>query len=1323
MDMRMRGRSSFLVVALAFVGASCRRPTGDAEVGARRAALDLAVGSVHGTVTWGGAPVTGVDATNLTVGEDSNAWFGPVGADGSYDIQTIAVGSYAASVSSSICQGGPAFAHAAVTIAAGTTSVDFDLTPTVGRVMGTLSTDGVSGPPTWFSANGCLVPLDPMGRFSQLLPAGTYSGWVASGVGQKGSFSFVVAGGQTKDLGAFFVTQSLPLPPPQPVFGHVLWNGAPAVGVEVTLPDGGLFIFNPPFPAQPSQVVDASGIYSFQLSPLSAEPLPPVTVLVSMGGCQLASAESTGFQDFDLTPTVGRVTGALTANGTPLSATLVFASCGGAGVPANNTFDAFLPSGTYAATIRGGTSSGNLALGSFSFSVAAGQTTDVGAIDVPLGSLHGNVTWNGAPLSALDAQRFVFEVGAPYAFGLNADASYALPLLPPGPISLDVLAYACAYQAVSHTPATVSAGAATTADLDITAGVGRVSGIVAVNGAPAGVVNVILNACTGFSTASDGTFTSPLLPPGSYTATAKTARGLATFSFTVIAGQTTDLGTQNFSFGDVDATAYWGGAPPTAGDDLALTLCRGSVCTSPDASGRFSLANAPAGSVALDVRGACGHLADVTATVAGGSTTNVDVDLTPAVGRIIGIITVNGATAPGADIELGSAVSTFHHGACRLTTDATGHFEALLAPGSQVATVFDPTTGHPLGTFTFTVVAGQTTDVDATTTSPDQDGGVDATDGAVDTTDGAVEAAGPVGTPLGEPCAGGGECASPLLCVDGVCCENDCGQGDPNDCQACSTTAGGRTNGRCTPSQGSTPCKAPGECAAPESCDGTSRDCPGLVFLSGAACAGTLDKCEQARTCGGFGPDCDMITYKSQGTVCDSSPDPCIADSKCTGATGGCPALQPVSASDCANVVSAGPPTITLNGGSGNPDGVTITFVGGITGAGRVGLKETDSTVVVSPAPDRYQVLGPPGQHHYWDIQTDAQYVHGVGNIKVCVYFDKTWLTDQTMVNQTYLEHWDAAGLGTNVGTFDVSDPNEICGYPASLSPFALVAPSPTALPVLTAPAAVTAEANGPAGATVSYSVTAQDPKDGSLTPDCVPASGSTFPIGTTMVSCKATNLAGIYGLASFAVAVNDTKGPIWSNVPADMTVFATSTAGAKVTYTAPTAIDAVDGKCSASCTLPSGSTFGPGKNTVTCTASDQHGHASSASFGVWVQYQAPTDGTFFLAPIRVNGSSIFQVGRPVPVRFKLTGASAGIKNLVAKLVVTKLSSTIQGSTVDTSDETDDDTNFIFQYRPLLGIYAYRWRTRDQAQGTYQLRADLGDAVTHQINVSLKVTK
>ena len=227
--------------------------------------------------------------------------------------------------------------------------------------------------------------------------------------------------------------------------------------------------------------------------------------------------------------------------------------------------------------------------------------------------------------------------------------------------------------------------------------------------------------------------------------------------------------------------------------------------------------------------------------------------------------------------------------------------------------------------------------------------------------------------------------------------------------------------------------------------------------------------------------------------------------------------------------------------------------------------------------------------------------------------------------------------------------------------------------------------------------------------------------MGTTPVNCTAVDESGATAQAGFTVTVRDVQGPAWSNVPTQIIAYATSTAGATVSYTRPTATDAVDGPiATVTCTRASGAQFAVNKTPVTCTAADSRGNTTSVTFTVWVQYQAPSDGTFFLIPLRADGSSIFRIGRPVPARFRLTGASQNITNLVATFQATKISNAVQGTTEVTSDETVDDTDFIFDYRPLLNNYVYRWRTRDQTQGTYRLTATLGDGVVHQINVSLR---
>jgi photosystem II stability/assembly factor-like uncharacterized protein len=209
--------------------------------------------------------------------------------------------------------------------------------------------------------------------------------------------------------------------------------------------------------------------------------------------------------------------------------------------------------------------------------------------------------------------------------------------------------------------------------------------------------------------------------------------------------------------------------------------------------------------------------------------------------------------------------------------------------------------------------------------------------------------------------------------------------------------------------------------------------------------------------------------------------------------------------------------------------------------------------------------------------------------------------------------------------------------------------------------------------------------------------------------------------LSPFAIFVPlDADGPTFSNVPDTIVAYATSTAGATVSYTLPTALDAVDGPRPVACAPASGTTFAPGKTPVTCSASDTTGNPSSVAFTVWVQYQAPVDGSFFLKPIRADGSSVFKIGRPVPVKFQLAGASKRITDLEARLIVTKISNQVHGTADDESDEDGEDADFLFKYRPGKKLYAYRWKTRGETQGTYRLRADLGDDVVHEVNVSLR---
>jgi len=169
-----------------------------------------------------------------------------------------------------------------------------------------------------------------------------------------------------------------------------------------------------------------------------------------------------------------------------------------------------------------------------------------------------------------------------------------------------------------------------------------------------------------------------------------------------------------------------------------------------------------------------------------------------------------------------------------------------------------------------------------------------------------------------------------------------------------------------------------------------------------------------------------------------------------------------------------------------------------------------------------------------------------------------------------------------------------------------LRASADTVPPVVAVPADIARTAQSAAGVAVTYTATARDAVDGALTPTCMPASGSTFRVGTTTVRCTATDAARNTGSASFRVTVStsDTAAPVIT-LPSDMTVAATSADGAYIAYTA-AATDVVDGAVTPSCWPASGGRFFVGETTVRCSARDSSGNVARASFKVTVTPFSP---------------------------------------------------------------------------------------------------------------------
>lgn len=150
-------------------------------------------------------------------------------------------------------------------------------------------------------------------------------------------------------------------------------------------------------------------------------------------------------------------------------------------------------------------------------------------------------------------------------------------------------------------------------------------------------------------------------------------------------------------------------------------------------------------------------------------------------------------------------------------------------------------------------------------------------------------------------------------------------------------------------------------------------------------------------------------------------------------------------------------------------------------------------------------------------------------------------------------------------------------------------------------------EATSAAGTVVTYTLpTATDDIDLNPTVRCLPASGSVFRLGTTRVTCTATDGSGNASSAMFDVTVQDTTSPQLTNVSPDLLREAVAPIGAIVTYVLPRAIDEVDPIPTARCTPATGSTFSIGATTVTCTARDFSNNSTTQTFTITVQDTTP---------------------------------------------------------------------------------------------------------------------
>lgn len=320
--------------------------------------------------------------------------------------------------------------------------------------------------------------------------------------------------------------------------------------------------------------------------------------------------------------------------------------------------------------------------------------------------------------------------------------------------------------------------------------------------------------------------------------------------------------------------------------------------------------------------------------------------------------------------------------------------------------------------------------------------------------------------------------------------------------------------------------------------------------------------------------------------VVDTTPPTVTVPSPITiEATG--PSGAPVSFSASASDTVSGSLTPSCSPSSGDtfPLGTTSVTCTATDGSGNQGSASFNVTVRDTTAPS-VSVPGP--------ISIEAT---GPGGAEVSFPATGEDLVDGSFAASCSPSSGSTFPIATTTVSCTATDSHGNSSSPKTFS----VTVHDTTPPSVSVPAPITAEATGPTGAAVSFSASASDVVSGSLAPSCSPSSGSAFAIGTTTVTCNATDSHGNTGSGSFSVTVQDTTPPVLTEVPADVAVEADGPAGSKATYALPVAVDLVDGPVIAACSPPSGQIFPLGVTTVECTAKDSHGNVDTDEFDITV--------------------------------------------------------------------------------------------------------------------------
>lgn len=306
----------------------------------------------------------------------------------------------------------------------------------------------------------------------------------------------------------------------------------------------------------------------------------------------------------------------------------------------------------------------------------------------------------------------------------------------------------------------------------------------------------------------------------------------------------------------------------------------------------------------------------------------------------------------------------------------------------------------------------------------------------------------------------------------------------------------------------------------------------------------------------------------------------------------------------------------------------------------QISVTNNPPTITCTPAGTTIEAVGPGGAP--WGISADVDDPDG-GNVSVRFFVDgvQRQLNGTNAVPSTvsYASGATMFALGSHTYEVRVSD-----GVSAAVSCSGSFSVVDTTAPSIQLPADMTVDADSPAGTVVNYpAAIATDIADLSPSVSCVPASGSLFPVGTTTVTCTASDDSGNDNSGSFTVTVRDISAPV-------VTPVVTGTAGNSPWYKSDVTVSFTVTDLESSITSTTGcdaqvvtDTTG---TTFTCSATNAFGLTGSADVTVQVDTVNPTLGGFqVLTPTNGDGSveATSPVGALVDYTTTTSDATSGV--------------------------------------------------------------------------------